>query len=153
MYSDVLHKALYPTLALKVALAKLYHPLWKKRWLAKSKVPLSVVVNTEGKEVQLHSYPEFSTKLRKLEPKVTDPYHILTNLRKGATSGLYSQLCSPQAWRDVVKEDKKLLTTSIVDDCIDKQNGDLARRIFSEEVQEIMTHLGHKESVLFVYHI
>ena len=145
----------YPATAMKIALAELHFPQRKRRWVREAKAPLVFQINEKGKEVELFSYPEFDENRSQLEPKVTDAYHVLTNARKGATSGTYKDLCTPAAWQKVVQTDKALLTTSVVDDCIDKQNGDLARRVFSEEVQEAMgavvTGDEHFKSAEFVY--
>jgi hypothetical protein len=154
---EVLQHPSYPTSVLQIALAHLYFPRRKRDWLDKALetgLPMEFQVDSDGTTLEMFSYPEKHKGRGTLEPKVTDPYHILTNARKGATTGVYNEVCSPEAWHSVVKADKKLLTYSIVDDVADKQNADLARRVFSEEVQAIMTEdPKHFKSAEFVYHI
>jgi hypothetical protein len=143
----------YPVLQLRVALAQVYHIKEKESWYDASPLPLRIVVDEDGNEVDLFSYPEYNHLRGKVEPKVTDPYHILTNLRKGATSGAYPELCDKEAWQRVVSKDRKLLTTSIVEDNVDKQDGSLARRVFSEPVQKIMEENGDIKTAQFVFHV
>ena len=150
----------YPVDHLRISLAVVYHHYRKEDWLAHARVPMVQQVDKEGNTIALFSYPEFHQGRQKLEPKVTDPYHILTNLRKGATSGNYEkgvspdqQLCSSKAWHKVVQEDNTLLTYSIVQDCADKQSGHLARRVFSEEVEKILHKVGEEKTAEFVFHV
>ena len=156
---DEIWKPSYPKEQLQVALAEVYLPAEKKKWQAKYEdlgLPARIDIS-ENRSYEFFSFPEVNQITGQFEPKVTDPYHILTNARKGATSGSYRELCDPQAWKDIVKNDtqkrRKLLTTSIVEDCVDKQSADLARRIFSEEVQTEMMQNGHTGTAEFVYHL
>ena len=137
---SALRNPAYPIVAMKIALSELYHPKFKRQWVRRDPVvaPVCLKINREGDQIELFSFPAFNDKRNQVEPKVTDPYHVLTNARKHATQGVYSDLCSPSSWLKVCRSDSTLLTKVIVEDNVDKQDADLARRVFSEEVQAEM---------------
>ncbi len=102
--------------------------------------PLSMVIDQNGNQLQAFYITEFVENRQQNEHRLCDAYHILTNLRKGATRGDYSKELGghSDAWNAVLKTNKDLITPAIVYDNVDKQSGDLAKRVFSEKVQEVL---------------
>lgn len=83
-----------------------------------------------------------------LECRTTDPTHILTNIRSQVSRHGYTHI-KTQAYLDVSDVSHDILPRSIVVDQVDRQNTDLAMRLFSERVEECLTSLGYTEEAKF----
>ena len=108
----------------------------------KSSVPISYEISIEPHSFDVFSYPKFNVKQQQLEPRIIDPSHVLTNLHLHATQkGILG--CDPKAFLRVSEVDNNVLSTGlIVQPILEQQSVPFARKIFSSNVEEIMTQNG-----------
>ena len=120
-----------------------------ERWKRHSPIPLLFPVPNINKEFNAFSYPEFCEHRNNVEPRTTDPSHILTNLRLHCTQKKIFG-CDPKAYMRVSEADNKILSRGLlVPPILDKQSVPFARRVFSQDVEKTMLTNGDiKESKL-----
>ena len=127
------------------------HVLWPSalaKWKSNSTVDLQPRVSKSGDFLDVFSYPE--RKMSSLVFCMVDPTHILTNLRAHCSrKGMPPQVLT-QAWVTVSEKKPNLLSPSIVLDCIDKQNAEIAKRFFSLEVEMAMEEEKFNSTAAFV---
>ena len=142
--TEVIKSVDYPVIVLKIALANAHHYVKKKKWTHYAeeicKMALEQQIDSDGNMLQMFSVPEYNHQRRQNEFKMCDAYHIFTNLRKGMTvqKGGYTEFNHKEAWLEVLNTNADLLTPAIVFQNVDKQNGDLARRVFCGKIQDIL---------------
>ena len=94
------------------------------------------------------SVPEFDKRRKRIEPKVWDGTHLLTNWRRAVCEKGTEKL-QKEAWARVAKTNKTKLREPMVIDLVDKQDIEFAKTTFSEEVATQMLKLGYTEEAKF----
>ena len=97
----------------------------------------------------IFNYPEFNEERNQVEMRTFDCTHILNNLHFHISNSGLEHVCS-DTFIEVSKKDHDILPRAIVELKIDRQNCAISQRFFSEEVQKILTELGHTQKVEFV---
>ena len=91
-----------PINVLRVGCAEWIFNMCFPKWLRKSPVPVQYEVPSDYDEYNIFAYPEFSNTRNKVEPRVIDPSHCLTNMRVHATTKCIFN-CSPESFKAVSK--------------------------------------------------
>ena len=139
-----------PRKVISVALSSYFYPQREREWEKGSSLPLKCIIPGIASPITLFSTVEFSHKHEKFEPKVIDPSHILTNVRRLVLNDSIEGI-RMSAWEDVATKDNDILNMSLVKEPIaDKQNVEFAQCIFSEEVQSVMEENGDAKEAEFV---
>ena len=138
-----------PTNVLRVAGAKWIFAMCFQKWLGCSPVAVQYKVPSEYEKYNIFAYPEFNRERKKVEPRLIDPSHCLTNMRVYATTKKVFD-CNPEAFKAVSKYSNDVLSAGLVhQDMLDKQSVPFAQQVFSKEVSDTMSKLGfHKEAKL-----
>ena len=91
--------------------------------------------------ITLFSYPEYSSERQKIEPKIIDPSHLLTNNRtRMLTKGMKG--VKPAAFHNVCTTHPSVINRAVMIDLIDKQNVAYALRVFSSQVEKALLENG-----------
>ena len=160
-----------PKSLFSMAKSKLMHKYYRKSFLeiavAKCKLPNKMdtrkntshvtmdmkIENPDIKDEFFHhisfSKPNKSTKWNQVKHRTMDPTHILTNLRSQISRHGYHHI-STEAFTKVSEQDYNVLPRSIVEDQLDKQSADLAKRFFSKDVERILNQNRNVEEAKFV---
>ena len=96
-----------------------------------------------------HSSPEFSTWRQQCEFRCIDPGHTLVNMRSQISRYVYD-FCWKAAFVRVFIMNHKVLPRSILEDRLDCQSIQIAKRFFSLEVQEELHKNGDDHESDFV---
>jgi hypothetical protein len=136
-----------PLLWLQVSLAKTLHVKNTFTWKEEATAPLHAFIPHEKKYVDLYSYPELSLTTNLPLFRTMDVHHMLTNLRVHITQkGM--KCISARAFRKVA-ETSKVISRAVMIDMVDKQNVEKAKKVFSSEVQAVLSMQGeHSEAKL-----
>ena len=94
------------------------------------------------------SVPEYDKKRQRIEPKLWDGTHLLSNLRRVVCEKGTDNLCK-EAWLCVAQTNKTQLREPMVTDLVDKQAIEFAKTTFSKEVAAEMIKLGYREEAKF----
>ena len=140
-----------PVEVLRVAAAQFYFRIVLPLWLDKCPLPISYEFPFEPHTFDVFSYPEYNFKCRKVEARIIDPSHVLTNLCVHATQkGILG--CDTKAFLRVSDMDNNILSRGLLvgDPILDQQSVPFAHRIFSTNVQEIMEKNGDVKEVNMV---
>ena len=108
-----------------------------EEWYEKRTIPLDVPIHHRKETSNLFCYPEYSDKREQLEPRTIDPTHMFTNLRAHACHKGFENV-SKDAFIRVTESNPELLKRTLVTKIVDQQNTDIAKKIFSLQVQEEM---------------
>lgn len=130
-----------PDVTLQCCVAKAMWVVEKEKWISRCPVPVQIPVSSE-KTYSLYSYPEFNRKTKEVHMFVIDPTHVLTNLRSHATRKGFPGMADKDAFVRVCEKTPDVLSPAIVKEVVDKQNAEIAMRVFSEEVEEAMVKNG-----------
>ncbi len=139
---SVLESPTYYKAALNVTFSKIVWPSKLKQWMDES----PVVHGIENFPNTWFSVPEFNEKRHRIELKVWDSTHLITNLRRVVcTSDILGM--HKEAWLTAAKDPSNKLKVSMVEDLPDKQNIGFALTTFSVEVEQSMRkHKLQKEA-------
>ena len=125
-----------------------------QRWKANTTVPLKVKVSNTNIRHEMYSYPGFCQHRNQIEPACIDPSHILSNLRVHFTTKRING-CDPNAFKRVYQKDNKLLPRAVITDLLDRQNTDISKKVFNEDVANVMFSNGdtdESEMVRYIAH-
>lgn len=140
----------YPKKVLTAAIATYIFRVKEEEWKRNSRMPMLCHIPELDRDIEFFSTIEFNEKRGKMEPKIIDPSHLLTNLRSRISSfGLDG--ISKYAWHRVCEEDEKILSIPLVKDMIDKQDVEYAIRFFSREAEAMMVKNGDLKEAEFVH--
>ncbi|CAH1789092.1 unnamed protein product [Owenia fusiformis] len=135
---------------LNVAYATLSYPYRYKCWKETMKtVDVNKIYGLDSSSpYEWFYFPEYSKERNRIEPRCLDGDHIFVNTRvKVCKDGLEG--VSKAAWHAVSSARPDLLSKSLVEDLIDKQNNRFAKTTFSEAVERCMIDLQYKEEAQF----
>ena len=145
---------MYPKLYLQIVVTNAIFAINAADWLQSSTVQMSLSVNLNetGSEVvthHCHSYPELNEDRQQSEYRTIDPGHTLANMRSQISHYGYD-FCSKAAFVRVSETNHDVHPKSILEDRIDRQSIRIAKRFFSEEVQNELQKNGDKKEAKFV---
>ena len=107
-------------------------------------------VPSDYEKYHIFAYPEFECQRNKVEPRLIDPSHCLTNMRVHATTKKLFN-CDPEAFKAVSKYSNDVLSAGLVhQEMLDKQSVPFAQQVFSKEVSDTMEKLGFKNEAKLV---
>ena len=148
--SCVLAAKNYPKECLHIAYSIFLHKEKKVLWEGAATIDTVLPTSNTGETTATYCYPEKCPATEQLLFRLIDPTHILTNLRAKCTKGIH-KIADRRAWLYVCDNTEKILSKAVVIDCIDKQDGALAQRFFSAEVEEVMrSNAEFKETADFI---
>ena len=141
-----------PINVLRVASAEWMFKMCFPKWLCKSPVPIQYEVPCDYDEYNIFAYPEKNVARNKIEPRLIDPSHCLTNMRVHATTKCIFN-CNCEAFKAVSKYNNDILSAGLVHQpLLDKQSVAFAEQVFSKNVSDARTTLGyHNEAKLVTY--
>lgn len=138
---DIIKSKRVPKSVIACPVAFLMHRHKVGDWKESFTVPNKIPIPHKGILFDLYSFPEYNASRDQLEPKCLDVTHILTNLRAHSCKhGL--QDIDKDAWMRVCEKDAKYLPRPIIEDIVDQQNAEYAKKVFSSKVQKIMEMNG-----------
>lgn len=140
----VVESPTYYKSALNISYAKIIWPSKLEKWKEDSPITHGLL----GQPDTWFCIPEFSKQRRRLEHKVWDATHLLTNMRRVVCSKGTEKL-SKEAWIAASKDKMNSLKPSMVLDLPDKQDIGFALTTFSEEVEISMTKMNFCEEATF----
>ena len=140
----ILESGNYYKSALNLSYSKLIWPNELERW--KENSPITHGMN--GFFATWFCIPEYCSKRKKLEHKIWDSTHLMTNLRRVVCSSGTAKL-KKEAWLVASKDQSNKLKTSMVTDLPDKQDIGFALTTFSAEVEQSMAAAGYEEEAKF----
>ena len=132
-----------------VSIARIKYTLNYSNCITKFTTPTEIFINHRNETFQCFSFPEYSEKRNQIEPHTLDPTHIMTNLRAHAcrTGFKFFNKESCICASDV---NKNLLSETMIKDVLDQQNAEIAKCIFSKEVESIMFNNGDANESKFI---
>ncbi|MCG8622125.1 MAG: hypothetical protein MJE68_09050, partial [Proteobacteria bacterium] len=139
----------YPKEFLAAPLCQITHDEEVIRWEQQSTVPVKMYIPLIEKEHIIFNYPEVSKDRHQIEMRTFDYTHILNNLRFHISNSGFHNV-RPEAFMEVSDIDHDILPKAIIELKMDRQNCSISQRFFSEDVQKILTKLGHKQEAQFV---
>ena len=130
---------------LNIVLSELLWPQALSAWIKRS-----CISHTMGEPFPSpwFSIPEFDRKRCRIEPKLWDGTHLLTNFRR-VVCDKGTEYLNKAAWLDVAKTNKTKLKEPMVTDLIDKQAIEFAKTTFGDDVSAKMILLGYVEEAKF----
>lgn len=144
-----LKSASIPKAVIAVPVAFITHLLQLEDWENSFTVPMNIPISWKNINFKLFSYPEFNIERNQLEPRCLDVTHLLTNLRTHACkSGFHG--VDKNAFLRASLSDSRYLPRPIIEDLIDQQNSDYAKKVFSLYVQRLMEKNGDYSEATFV---
>ena len=139
----------YPKEFLVAPICEVTHDESVIEWETKSTVPVKMFIPFLKKDHIIFNYPEFNEERNQVEMRTFDYTHILNNLHFYISNSGLEHVRS-NAFIEVSKKDHDILPRAIVKLKMDRQNYAISQRFFSEEVQKILTELGHSQEAEFV---
>ena len=118
-------------------------------WERKSPVPLELNIPFLEDTHIIFNYPEVSVERNQIEMRTFDYTHILNNLRFHICNKGFKGV-STEAFINVSKVNHDVLPMTIVEDKLDRQNCDISKRFFSEDVEKILQLNGDMSEADFV---
>ena len=133
IYKEFVLSSRYPKEYLAAAVCKINHLNEVMQWKSKSRIPIHIDIPFLEDTHIILNYPEFSVERNQIEMRTFDYTHILNNLRFHICNRGFTGV-STQAFANVSKVNHDVLPLTIVEDKLDRQNCDISKRFFSEEV-------------------
>ena len=150
IYLKFLCSSKYPKEYLAASVCKINHLGAVKMWESRSPIPVNIRIPFLHDGHIIFSYPEVSSERKQIEMRTFDYTHILNNLRFHICNRGF-QGVSTEAFKNVSKVNHDVLPlTNIVEDKLDRQNCDISKRFFSEEVEKILRLNGDISEAEFV---
>ena len=118
-------------------------------WESKCTIPININIPFLDDVHIIFNYPEYSMERQQLEMRTFDYTHILNNLRFHICNRGFNAV-STQAFVDVSKVNHDVLPLAIVEDKLDRQNCEISKRFFSQEVEDILESNGNTSEAEFV---
>ena len=141
MCKVILESPFYYKAALNVIYSKILWPAYFKEWKDSS----HIIHGMSGFSDTWYSVREFSLKRKRLEHKVWDGTHLVTNMRRVVcTEG--TDLLSKNAWLAASQYRTVKLKYAMVTDLPDKQDKGFAITTFSEVEDAMIKENYHKEA-------
>ena len=143
MCKVILESPSYYKAALNVSYSKIVWPAYLKEWKDNS----HIIHGMSGFPDTWYSVPEFNLKRKRLENKVWDGTHLMTNMRRVVcTKG--TDFLSKNAWLAASQYRTVKLKYVMVTDLPDKQDIGFAITTFSEEVEDAMIKENYHEKLI-----
>ena len=149
IYRDFVCSSKYPKEYLAASVCKLNHLSAVKMWERKSPVPLELNIPFLEDTHIIFNYPEVSVERNQIEMRTFDYTHILNNLRFHICNKGFKGVFT-EAFINVSKVNHDVLPMTIVEDKLDRQNCDISKRFFSEDVEKILQLNGDKSKADFI---
>ena len=134
----------YYKAALNVGYSEVVWPEKLEEWKSQSCVTRGMI----GFPETWYSIPEFSERRKRIEHKVWDDTHIMTNMRRVVCSS-GTKFLRKEAWLSASEDPKVKLQPVTVSDLPDKQDIGFALATFGEDVEKAMKRKNFHEEALF----
>ena len=138
-----------PKPVIAVSIARIKYTLDYPTWITKFTTPSEIFINHRNETFKCFSFPEYSEKRNQIEARTLDPTHLMTNLRAHACRKGF-QFFNNESFIRVSDVNKNLLSKAMIKHVLDQQNAEIAKCIFSKEVESIMLKNGNTNEAKFI---